>query len=134
MDVPTLQRIESVFHPRFVAALGNSLFLKRKGIDSTELDWAKSLDLGNSIKVYAVQARHFSSRALNDRDNALWCGYVLAGKAGNIYFAGDTAYSSHFSEIGKQYAPIQLALLPIGAYLPAWFMERVHMSPPWGND
>ena len=50
-------------------------------------------------------------------------------KAGrhSVYHAGDTAYFSGFSEIGRRLAP-ELALLPIGAYNPAQF-RNVHADP-----
>jgi L-ascorbate metabolism protein UlaG (beta-lactamase superfamily) len=79
--------------------------------------------------VTCVPAKHFSGRGLNDSDATLWCGYVLQGSAGNVYFAGDTGMGSHFAEIKHRLGPIRLALLPIGAYLPSWFMHPVHISP-----
>ena len=48
---------------------------------------------------------------------------------GPIYFAGDTGYTKHFKEIFQQFGPMRLAMLPIGAYTPEWFMSTVHMSP-----
>jgi len=46
-----------------------------------------------------------------------------------IYFGGDTGYSSHYVEIKARFGPVDLALLPIGAYEPNWFMGPVHMNP-----
>jgi L-ascorbate metabolism protein UlaG (beta-lactamase superfamily) len=64
-----------------------------------------------------------------DRDATLWCGYVLLHPKGNIYFAGDTGYGPIFTPIGQQYGPMRLAILPIGAYKPEWFMSPIHVSP-----
>jgi L-ascorbate metabolism protein UlaG (beta-lactamase superfamily) len=46
-----------------------------------------------------------------------------------VYFAGDTSFGSHFAQIREKFGAPQLALLPIGAYEPRWFMSPVHMSP-----
>ncbi len=54
-------------------------------------------------------------------------GFVLKAGKHSVYHAGDTAYFSGFSEIGRRLAP-ELALLPIGAYNPAQF-RNVHTNP-----
>ena len=46
-----------------------------------------------------------------------------------LWFAGDTAYHPEFGEIGARYGPFDLVMIPIGAYEPRWFMERVHVNP-----
>jgi L-ascorbate metabolism protein UlaG (beta-lactamase superfamily) len=59
----------------------------------------------------------------------LWGSYVIKGPAGVVYFAGDTGFGPQYEEIRKRFGPPRLALLPIGAYLPRWFMSPVHLSP-----
>jgi L-ascorbate metabolism protein UlaG (beta-lactamase superfamily) len=93
------------------------------------LDWWQSQVISERLKITCVPARHFSGRGLRDRNKTLWCGYVIDGPAGVIYFAGDTGYGAHFGEIRRRFPQIRLAFLPIGAYLPQWFMGPVHMSP-----
>jgi N-acyl-phosphatidylethanolamine-hydrolysing phospholipase D len=46
-----------------------------------------------------------------------------------IYFAGDTGYEQHFEQIGTKFGPPDLAILPIGAYRPEWFMLSMHLNP-----
>ena len=129
MDVPTLQRLAREQKPRVIAGLGNGAFLGPKGIATTELDWWQSIELGDGIRIHAVPAQHFSSRGLADRDTNLWAGYVLETPHGPIYFAGDTGWGPHFEMIRERFGSPRVAILPIGAFRPVWFMHAVHISP-----
>jgi L-ascorbate metabolism protein UlaG (beta-lactamase superfamily) len=130
LDLPTLRRLQQTHKPRFFCGLGNKALLERAGLERvTELDWWQTLPLTASVDLIAVPAQHFSNRGLFDRDRTLWLGYVLRGPAGMAYFAGDTGRGPHFAEIRKRLGPPRLAVLPIGAYRPIWFMNGVHETP-----
>jgi len=130
MDLATLQRIARAHHPRIFVGLGNLPTLDDAGVPGArELDWWQGAELTGDVKVVAVPAQHFSARSLTDRDRALWVGFVVSGPAGAVYFAGDTGYGPHLAEIGRRLGPIRLALLPIGAFRPRWFMHAVHLAP-----
>ena len=130
LNIETLVRLNAEHQPRFVSGLGNRALLNARGIlDVIELDWWDTAKVSEELSVTCVPAKHFSGRGLSDGDATLWCGYVVQGSGGNIYFAGDTGMGSHFAEIKNRFRPLRLALLPIGAYLPGWFMCPVHISP-----
>jgi len=130
MDLPTLRRLEVAHHPRVVVGLGNGAVLRDAGLARvTELDWWQTLRLGPETQVTGVPSQHFSGRGLFDGDRTLWLGYVLEGPAGPTYFAGDTGAGPHFAQIRARFGRPRLAILPIGAYRPEWFMEAVHISP-----
>jgi len=130
LDIPTLRRLELRDRPRILTPLGNGALMRRHGIDgAVELDWWQ-----RDGSVTLVPARHFCARAISDRDRNLWGGFVISGANGNVYFAGDTGWGGHFAEIGKRFAPMRAALLPIGAYLPRWFMQPVHIDPAQAVD
>lgn len=130
LDLPTLRKIKELHAPQFVAPLGVRALLAARNLGtSIELDWWKEASLPRGVRVTCVPAQHFSVRGFRDHNRALWCGYVLDGPAGKIYFAGDTGYGPHLQQIAEKFAPLRLALLPIGAYKPAWFMSPVHISP-----
>jgi L-ascorbate metabolism protein UlaG (beta-lactamase superfamily) len=94
----------------------------------TELDWWESATVAGA-GVTCVPAQHFSARTAWDRDLTLWCGFVIRVDGVTIYFAGDSGYSPHFAAIGARCPGIDVALIPIGAYEPRWFMSPVHMNP-----
>jgi len=130
-DVPSLKKLAKKFPKmRVVTGLGNKAFLAGKGIANVvELDWWETAEL-EGVKVTATPARHFSARTLNDRNKTLWTGMMIEPAAGpKIYFAGDTGYTKFFTEIGARLEAPDVALLPIGAYEPRWFMGPVHMNP-----
>lgn len=129
MDLQTLQRLAERDDPVFLVPLANCVYL-REFADGRcrEFDWWQSTELPGSVRVTAVPARHWSRRGLLDTNRALWAGWVVEG-ARRIYFAGDTGAGWHFREIRERLGAPDLAILPIGAYLPRWFMGDQHLSP-----
>lgn len=111
------------------AICGTGLSRSIKGVPVTELGWWDSEWISKSVRVTFVPSQHWSRRGLLDKNETLWGGFVIQGKTVCIYHSGDTAYFEGFKEIGKRCGAIDSALLPIGAYDPAWFMEKQHMNP-----
>lgn len=130
MDVATLKQLSNTHQAPILTGLGNRAVLEKNGIGSIrELDWWESSSITKELEVVYVPAEHFSSRGLFDKNEALWGGFILRAPSGVIYFAGDTGYGPHFKEIRTRFGPIRLAMLPIGAYKPEWFMSMAHNSP-----
>jgi len=92
------------------------------------MDWWETADIGQ-LHVTCTPAQHFSGRTLIDRGETLWCGWALAIQGRSVFFAGDTGYHPEFALIAERCGPFDLALLPIGAYEPRWFMRYLHMNP-----
>ncbi|WP_189858224.1 MBL fold metallo-hydrolase [Streptomyces poonensis] len=128
LDAPTLARLPRDT-PLFVPAGLARWFLRRRFTCVTELDWWEGAELGG-IRFDFVPAHHWSKRTLTDTCRSLWGGWVLTGPHGHrVYFAGDTGYGHWFSRIGHRHPGIDLALLPIGAYDPRWWLSDVHCDP-----
>ena len=129
MDLPTLRQLATLGNSTFIVPLGVERLLGSEKIGPVHaLDWGESLSLPN-FTVHCVPALHFSARGLSDRNKTLWCGYLIEFPERLVYFAGDTAFGPHFAQIRERFGPPHLALLPIGAYEPRWFMHPVHMGP-----
>ena len=129
LDLPTLRQLATRGCSTFVVAARCARLLRSQGIESVhELDWGESLTI-SGVTIHCVPALHFSARGIFDRNKTLWCGYLIEYPASLVYFAGDTSFGSHFAQIREKFGSPQLALLPIGAYEPRWFMSSVHMGP-----
>jgi L-ascorbate metabolism protein UlaG (beta-lactamase superfamily) len=129
LDLPTLRRLAARGNSTFVVPVGGARLLRSKNIGPAhELDWGQFVSLPG-FTIHCVPAQHFSSRGIYDRNMTLWCGYVIECQERLIYFAGDTGFGPHFAQIREKFGPPHLALLPIGAYQPRWFMSPVHMAP-----
>jgi L-ascorbate metabolism protein UlaG (beta-lactamase superfamily) len=130
LDVATMKRLAGRDHPTIYAALKNAPLLARHGIGNVvELDWWQQASGAGGLHITAVPAQHFSARTPFDQDRRLWCGFVIESDETCIYFAGDTGAGPHTAQIAEAFPRIDLAILPIGAYRPEWFMGEVHMSP-----
>jgi L-ascorbate metabolism protein UlaG (beta-lactamase superfamily) len=128
LDAPTIRRL-----PRNTAVLAPARlgrWFRRRGFTNvTELDWWQSHRIG-AVSIDFVPAHHWSRRGLTDTCRTLWGGWVVtADDRPRIYFAGDTGYGPWFRQIGIRYPDIALALMPVGAYEPAWFMRPLHLDP-----
>jgi L-ascorbate metabolism protein UlaG (beta-lactamase superfamily) len=129
LDIETLLRLEEAHSPRFITSLGNRAFLRKFGLRTVdELDWWQSLE-ANDASITLTPAQHWSSRRPRNRNRTLWGGFMVRASERVLYFAGDTGYGKHFRAIREKLGRADLALLPIGAYEPRWFMRDQHMNP-----
>ncbi len=127
LDAPTLKRLPRDV-PVVVPAKVGAWFRAKGFTRVTELDWWEHVALDGAT-VELVPAQHWSRRGPFDRNATLWGGFVAWSDRGKAYVAGDSGYCAWFREIGSRHPDLDVALLPIGAYEPAWFMQRVHMNP-----
>ena len=127
LDIDTIKKIEAKYHPIFITGIGNKNILESAGVGRViELDWWQK---ANKLPIYFVPAQHFSGRGLFDRNYTLWGGFVINTDKSKVYFAGDTGYAPFFQEIFAKFGAMDVAILPIGAFIPRNFMKNMHMNP-----
>jgi N-acyl-phosphatidylethanolamine-hydrolysing phospholipase D len=112
----------------FIVPLGLGALVRDVGGEAVELDWWEHVNIG-TVRVHCVPSQHFSGRSVADGNRRLWAGWVVEGPTRRFYHAGDTGYFDGFAEIGRRLGPIDLAAIPIGAYLPPSIMRFVHLNP-----
>lgn len=128
-DLRTLGMLAERFDPMVVTPLGNGRLAQSAGVRRVEeLDWWQA-STTSPVPTTLTPAHHFSARSPFDRNRALWGGFMLSPGGARIFFAGDTAYAPFFRDVRQRLGPIDLALLPIGAYEPRWFMRAMHVNP-----
>ena len=130
--------------PLFITPLGHRHWFAKRGIHRVvELDWwdthvLEATDRSLRIPVTLTPTQHWSARTTTDALRSLWGSFVVRSPDCHVFFSGDTAYSKDFVDIQRHFArdhtPEQgggfdLALLPIGAYEPRWFMKDQHCNP-----
>lgn len=128
-DLRTLSALERRHSPVVITPLQNGPLVRSAGMRRIEeLDWWQESATA-PMSVTVTPAQHFSARGPFDRNEALWGGFVFSVGGRRIFFAGDSGYGPHFREVRERIGPVDLALLPIGAYEPRWFMKDIHMNP-----
>jgi L-ascorbate metabolism protein UlaG (beta-lactamase superfamily) len=123
LDLPTLKQVGATVY----AGLGLRPLFEKERLFCRELGWWQTAKVGG-VEITFVPAQHWSRRGFGDTNRTLWGGFVVKGSSATLYHAGDTAWFGGFAEIGRRFA-LDAALLPIGAYDPAWFMSPQHMNP-----
>lgn len=127
LDESTIKRLGN--KPLYIVPLKIGEFLASLDITNyRELDWWQSTKF-RGIEFVSTPVQHFSGRSFLSRNNTLWSSWIMIGKTHRIYFTGDSGYFNGFREIGEKYGPFDLAAIPIGAYMPRWFMGPVHVDP-----
>jgi L-ascorbate metabolism protein UlaG (beta-lactamase superfamily) len=133
LDMATLSRLTKTFGPRIITPLGNDATMQAAdaAIKAESFDWHDRVELGGGVAATLVPTQHWSARGLFDRNRALWASFVLETPAGKIYIVCDSGYGDggHFRRVAEAHGPLRLAILPIGAYEPRWFMRDQHMNP-----
>lgn len=130
-DAPTLHRIVARDMPVVLGGLGTAGLLAALDLGHahvTELDWWDRRRVRDVTIVFAP-AQHGSQRTATDRDHTLWGSFFVQGSRASAYFAGDTAAGPHFRMVRERLGRPTVALLPIGAYKPRWFMKPLHVDP-----
>jgi L-ascorbate metabolism protein UlaG (beta-lactamase superfamily) len=133
LDLATLSRLAAAHNPRVITPLGNDVVMRRHDskIAAEGQDWGERTEVGKGVAVTLVPAQHWSARSLRDRNMMLWASFVIETPAGRIYFVADSGYGEgrNFRAARERCGPFRLAILPIGAYEPRWFMQDQHMNP-----
>ncbi len=123
LDLKSLKELISRFDPLFIVPKRTSLPAKAKVV---EMEWFEFIDFG-ALRVIFFPAKHWSSRSWLDKNRSLWGSFMIEGEK-SIFFAGDSAYAHHFSDISRL-CETDIAILPIGAYSPEYLMSHSHMNP-----
>jgi L-ascorbate metabolism protein UlaG (beta-lactamase superfamily) len=132
LDEPSVRSLPPEL-PVFTAA-GLGRWFRRRGFSNvTEMRWWDAASAG-PLTISFVPSRHWSRRTFGDTNRSAWGGFVVEGGGITLYHAGDTGWFEGFRAIAERFSSIDLALLPIGAYAPAWFMEPHHMNPEQAID
>ncbi|WP_340599164.1 MBL fold metallo-hydrolase [Bdellovibrio sp. GT3] len=131
LDLPSLRKLNMLNQgkTRFLVPLGNKELLAKEGIiNVAEYDWWTGEKVG-AVQFTFAPAQHWTTRTRFDLNQTLWGGWMIKGATRQVYFVGDTGYSPDFRDIRQRLGAVDVALIPIGAYAPRWFMQKQHNDP-----
>ena len=127
LDIPSLRKFSR--DTPIVTAKATADILRRwRFRDVHELDWGETVTLaprGERIRITALEVAHWGARMLRDAHRG-YNGYLFERDGRAVLFGGDTAYTRAFASLKNPHRPLDLAIMPIGAYDP-WI--RAHCSP-----
>jgi L-ascorbate metabolism protein UlaG (beta-lactamase superfamily) len=131
LDTTTIERLARAYPAAsWLTPLGYADLLSKHGVSEvTELDWWESNTDGGPLSFTALPVQHWTNRFGSRPYSRLWCSWSIASPNARVYFAGDSGYCPAFTEIRERMGTFDVALLPIGAYEPRWFMKQAHMNP-----
>ncbi len=126
LDAGTVKKLPDV---DWFVPLGLADWFRSRGAERVvELDWWESVRHGR-FTLTCLPSQHWSRRIEQGMNESLWCAWLIRNAERSYFHAGDTGYFHGFAEYGKRFGPIDVAMLPIGAYEPRWFMREAHMNP-----
>jgi L-ascorbate metabolism protein UlaG (beta-lactamase superfamily) len=128
LDYPSIKALKPKVK-RYLVPLGLGSHLRSWGVEESkivEMDWWEDT-MEDNIKFTCTPARHFSGRALNDRNKTLWSSWAITTDSLNLYFSGDGGYGPHFKTIGERLGPFDFAMMECGQYDKRW--SQIHMMP-----
>lgn len=133
LDLATIDALWRKHKPRIITPFGNDSIIKSydSKIEVEAYDWGDQVIIDDNVKFQIEPMQHWSARGLLDRNKALWAALNIKTPSGNIYFIGDSGYGEgrYFKKAKEKFGTFRLALLPMGAYEPRWFMKYAHMNP-----
>jgi len=133
-DSRTLERLAKRDDPLFIAGLGTGKLFETFGVErSKDLDWWQNTT-HSGVEITFTPAQHWATRGVGDQNGNLWGSYFLRAGDATFYFAGDSGWGPHFEMIAERLGHPDLALIPIGAYEPRWFMKPQHINPAEAVD
>lgn len=137
LDIATLARLQAAHDPQVITPLGNDAIV-RKAVPNIRIsahDWGETVAF-QALRLHIEPAHHWSARGANDRRMALWAGFTVEAPSGKIYVIGDTGFHGgiNYRAAAAKHGGFRLAILPIGAYEPRWFMEAQHQNPQEAVD
>ncbi|WP_395339298.1 MBL fold metallo-hydrolase [Ningiella sp. W23] len=131
LDEKAIRSLGNTAH--YYVPLGlKSWFLSKNVLNEniSEMDWWDTVIIDENITIEALPSQHWTARGLGDRFASLWASWAITFSDFTVWFAGDTGYNSKvFKPIGEHLGTVDLALIPIGAYAPRWFMQDYHVNP-----
>jgi len=128
LDLKTIKALSTRDKPKIYVGLGVGHRLASFE-NIHELDWWDSAHVADDFTLWFLDVQHFSGRTLTDRNSTLWGGFLLNVGDKKIYFGGGSGYGDHYKRTYQHFGPVDVALLPIGAYAPRQMFKPVHLDP-----